>query len=372
MKPITLTSEQLDAKNGILEALNDPYCREMSLTGWAGCGKTSVLSDIIQSEEVQALRTRVMAPTGKAASVLGRKLQGTEVKTVHSTIYSPFEDKEGKVKFSFHGIDPTIKLLICDESSMVTPAIQDDLLSSRAKILWVGDPGQLPPVGAKTGYSVLHQEFNFHLNKIHRQAKDNPIIALSSSVRKGGTMRLCKGEHLNIMSKIRVKRALDDIVQSHDILLCGYNKTRKMLNERARLLFGRSGEVVSEQDWMCVLKNHKYAGVMNGERFQILAVLDEMGYNLFKIRVLMEGGTKRVLDVYLVTGDDDQDSKFKKSKVEEDTPVVIDYGYAMTVHKSQGSEWKSVFVLDEPIRGDVTPWRYTAITRASDRLTYAK
>ena len=372
MKSITLTSEQLNAKNGILEALNDPYCREMSLTGWAGCGKTSVLSHIIQSDQVRRLRSRVMAPTGKAASVLGRKLKGTEVKTVHSTIYSPFEGEDGGVRFSFQGIDPTVRLLICDEASMVTPRIQEDLLDSRAKILWVGDPGQLPPVGAKSGYSALDQDHNFHLNKIHRQAKDNPIISLSSSIRKGGTMKLCSGDKLNVVSKIRSKKRLDNIIEDHDILLCGYNKTRKMLNERARRLFSRSGEVVAEDDWMCVLKNHKFAGVMNGERFRVDRVIEELGHRLYKICVVMEGGEDRVLDIYLITGDPEIDNQYTKSKVKLDSPVVVDYGYAMTVHKSQGSEWESVFVFDEPIRGAATPSRYTAITRASDRLTYAK
>ena len=347
-----------------------------ALTGGAGTGKTSILSQLISSPELSKKEIAIMAPTGKAASVLARKLAGPEVTTVHKAIYDPFED-EGGLRFVHRGLDGNIDIVLCDEASMLTKRMVKDLTDSRAKILFIGDPGQLPPVANSSGFSALDQEDVFHLDTIHRQAEGSKIISLATKIRTGrGTLplRYESNSEVQIITKVYAKRNLDKLIDKSDVMLCGYNKTRLALNEKARLLYGRSG-MITEGDWICVQKNNKFRGVLNGERYRILEIHANPAYREFIADVESEWGEVIKIPFYLLShheDDEDLDRQHVKSKVDIHSPVVVDFGYALTVHKSQGSEWENVLVFDEPLRGQGKAWRYTAITRASEKLTYVR
>lgn len=377
MKTLKLSPDQKEAMTDALDFLchNPSQCG--ALTGGAGTGKTSILSMLIKHPDLADKSVEVMAPTGKAASVLSRKLGMPIVTTVHKAIYDPFEDEEGQVKFAYRGLDHNTDIAICDEASMLSRRMVKDLENARAKILYIGDPGQLPPVANESGYSALNQDILFHLDTIHRQAEGSSIISLATKIRTGkGTLplRYENNDEVSIFHKAKIRKSLDDMIVSNDVILCGYNNTRLDLNERARRLYGRSG-MITEGDWLCVQKNHKIRGVLNGERYRVIEVLENQAYREFSALVESEWGEEKKITFYLLSHheeDEDLDRSHMRGKVDVHSPVVVDYGYALTVHKSQGSEWENVLVFDEPLRGQGKAWRYTAITRASNKLTYVR
>lgn len=343
--------------------------------GFAGSGKTT-----IAARKAQDLGGGILAATftGKASLVMRRK--GFDCSTIHSLIYIPkmvpvLDDAgqptgEEKLDFVLNEDSPLLsaKLLVVDEVSMVNAELAKDLLSFNRPILVLGDPGQLPPVSG-TGYFTQGTP-DVMLTEIHRQALDNPIIKLSMDVRLG---RGCRpgmyGE-----SKV-IRRELFNAVKrhetlSHDQVLCGTNRTRRGLNAQIRHFKGFEFIAQPEaKDKLICLRNNKRTGLFNGGMWHVdeppqfdgevfdlgLSSLDIPGLNA-KVKVPLE----------FFTGEDEKLSAGKRRKYDE-----FDFGYAITVHKSQGSQWDSVLVVNENycFRETAVQWLYTAITRAAERLT---
>ena len=334
------------------------------LFGYAGTGKTTLARHL--AEDVEGL-VCFAAVTGKAALVM--RARGCEgARTIHSLIYRPRESESEEPSFVLNDDSDaaSAKLIIIDECSMVDEDLGRDLLSFGRPVLVLGDPAQLPPV--KGGGYFTEAEPDAMLTEVHRQAADNPIVRLSMEVREGA--RLSPGVYGE--SRVIRRSEIDPAhVISCDQVLVGLNKTRRAYNRRMRELLGRKLAVPEAGDKLVCLKNDRTKGLLNGGLWRVQAA------------ATLRRGKLRMS----VTPDEEPGRKAQRIGVvpqffesEDEVPFSLrrnsdefDYGYALTVHKAQGSQWDDVVVFDESFafREHRHRWLYTAVTRAAERLTVA-
>lgn len=370
---LTLSPEQQLAVGFIGEwfhyAFTPGHPNIFRLGGYAGTGKTTLIRSLIRDKRFRSVA--VCAFTGKAADVLTRK--GVTASTIHSLIYNCSEDPvthELKVELkSCHQLD--FDLIIVDEASMVSTEIYGDLVSFSIPILFIGDPGQLEPIGDNPN---LMRDPNYTLTHIHRQALESPIIGLATAIRAAGPNGAYRpqafGSHPPQLSFI-TKQLKGELLASVDQIICGTNKTRMAVNQRCRIMQGHSMQdgLHKDEKIMC-LRNNTELGVFNGQLMWIADILEETS-RCFNCLVRVDGREGlRELKLW-------SEPYYRPIDPKERIPkeyVHSDFGYCITTHKSQGSEWDSVLVIDEwmpPKIWDMTRWRYTAITRAAKQLNFA-
>lgn len=318
-----------------------------------------------------------MAFTGKAALELRRK--GCDnASTIHSAIYRPVEDEATGITTFELNKDADIgysSLIVIDEVSFVGETLAKDLMSFGVKILVLGDPAQLPPIGEE-GY-FINAEPDFFLTEIHRQAKDNPIIWLSMEVREGKILKPGNyGDSRVLQRKTLDPSELQRMATTADQVICGMNKTRHSLNKSIRRLKGMQGSRAdyhpTVDDKIICLRNMSQKGFLNGGMWIITKPPTFIGHEPIHHRFTVKSEDDprlkhvnvKVLDGYFSGTDSDYDWRIKK-KFDEFT-----YGYAITCHKSQGSQWDNIMLFDEsPVFRDMAiNWLYTGITRASNRV----
>ena len=386
--------------------------------GYAGTGKTTLAKHLASNISGEVL---FAAYTGKAAHVLSKK--GCPAHTIHSLIYHSKdkgksrllmleqeleaaiqrlaergfteqeidEDREiaeyrKKIKeenkalsqprfvLNTESIVKDASLIVIDECSMVDSQMGEDLLSFGTPVLVLGDPAQLPPVGG-AGYFTEHVKPNVMLTDIHRQAQESGIIQLATKFREGEKVDV--GEFAHDCKVIMLAATNPDVVTKPDQIIVGTNKTRAAYNRRLRQLNGFATK--EEYDPMptmgerviCLRNNHEL-GLLNGAMFGVHyvgGVLDNKVY----LEILPEDGDMlSLLEVsshtHYFLGGKKEDLPFWERKEAEE----FDYGYAITGHKSQGSQWDDVIVFDESycFRKDWNRWAYTAATRAAQNLTW--
>jgi exodeoxyribonuclease V len=332
------------------------------LFGYAGTGKSTLAKHV--AEHVDGL-VAFAAFTGKAALVMRSK--GCEnARTLHSLIYraSDTETEEPTFELNDESDAARAKLIVVDECSMVDEELGRDLLSFGRKVLVLGDPAQLPPV--KGGGYFTDAEPDVMLTQVHRQAADNPIVRLSMIVREGGRI------DYGVYGETRVVRrdGLDPaLVTGADQVLVGMNKTRRAYNNRLRQLRGFSSAHPQSGEKLVCLRNNRKKGLLNGALFTVKSA---GALRRGKIRMLVapEEGEGKFLRVGVIP-------QFFEN-VEGEIPYALrkdsdefDYGYALTVHKAQGSQWDNVALFDESFafREHRARWLYTGVTRAAQMLT---
>lgn len=348
------------------------------LFGYAGTGKTTLARYFAEHVDGQV---QFAAFTGKAAQVL-RSKGATNARTIHSLIYRPrgeeaVEDETtGKTSmsptFSLNRQSPIAKaaLVVIDECSMVDEQLGRDLLSFGTPILVLGDPGQLPPISG--GGFFTEQEPDFLLTEIHRQARDNPIIRMALDVREGRDLAYGDYGGARVIGKDEVTQ---DLVLDADQVLVGTNRTRRRYNRRLRELKGFTADYPQAGDKLVCLRNDPAKGLLNG--------------SLWKVMTASRETVKPGINLLVSPEEDDPDRGVAKIKLLkaafEDAEAEIswqqkrrfddfDYGYALTVHKAQGSQWNDVVLFDESwaFKDTRERWLYTAITRAAERLTIVR
>lgn len=359
--PTGATSEHDRALSAILEwYLGKKRKQVFRLFGPAGTGKTTLSKTI--AERIGG-NVQFAAFSGKAASVLRGK--GCEnATTIHALIYTPHTDAKGKVSFSLSEMSPvqSASLAIIDEISMVDARLGKDLESFGTPILVLGDRAQLPPIEG-SGYFV-NAAADFELNEIHRQDRQNPIVVLASQARAGKHLKI--GNYGD--SRMLSARDLDvAAVTSADQVLAGKRDTVRRLNVRIRDLLGRPSGVPVRGDKLVCLMNNRPKRIFNGEMW----VVDEI-----------EGMKDGVVDLIVKSENDDRrvsvrvdqqyftsipSGRLPNSKKQGDA---FTFGNVLTVHRAQGSEWKSVVLFDESASfgREASKWLYTGITRASDKI----
>lgn len=362
-------SPQQDAAlMGVSKWFNDPNRKQVyRVFGYAGTGKTSLAKHFVESVDGDVLYG---AYTGKAALVM-RKNGCHNATTIHSMIYTAHIDKKtGEVSFSYNNasIASICNLIVIDECSMVDDAMAQDLLSFGKPILVLGDPMQLPPING-AGY-FTNATPDHMLTEIHRQANENPIIYLASKAREGKYIK--EGVYGN--SLVTNKFLKDDILAA-DQVLCGKNDTRTTLNGNIRraLKYTDIYPMVGEK-LLCTRNKTKKNGerlFFNGGMYGVDSVINKSNFqNNFKIDVTSIDDDTKMKNIKVFKHLFDPYNFMKPDWKILSGGVEFDFGYAITTHRSQGSQWENVYIVDEKhVFNDFSHrWLYTAITRASERL----
>jgi len=351
-------SDWLKAKPG--ERGTPPLFR---LFGYAGTGKTTLAKHLAAGIDGQV---KFAAFTGKAALVM-RSKGCFGASTIHSLIYRARESGEETPTFELWDDAPAskAKLIVIDECSMVDAELGRDLMSFGVPVLVLGDPAQLPPI--QGGGYFTDAEPDAMLTEVHRQAQDDPIVRLSMLVRAGE--RLVPGEY-GKSSVVRrdafdPQRALET-----DQILVGRNATRRAYNGRMRERRGFDDPMPLAGDKLVCLRNNRRKGLFNGGLWNV-AERPTTRKQILKLRLLADEGAggkgvKVSVRSECFTGTIDGIDWQQRKRYDE-----FDYGYVLTVHKAQGSQWDDVVLFDESYAFQETRdrWLYTGITRAAKRLT---
>lgn len=342
------------------------------LAGYAGTGKTTLAKHIAS---LQDGAIRYAAFTGKAAKVM-RNAGCTNASTIHSLIYNTERDEvTGKIRMTLNeSALRGVALVVIDECSMVDEDLGKDLVSFGVPILAIGGPGQLPPVRGAGFFTS--GEPNYMLTDIHRQAKDSPIIRLATAVRE---RRFDKTHLVKVPGLTICKKAdLDPkAVTGADSIIVGRNNTRNAYNSRLREIRGFDTSLPPQKgETLICLKNDKQLKIYNGETFEVA-----------RKNKASPGPDGLILHYSIVDPDDEKRGRvfirvfeqfFSDPAAAKDIHWKIlrgtqsfDFGYALTVHKSQGSQWSNVCVFDESryFGDDAARHLYTSVTRAADHLT---
>lgn len=372
------------------------------LAGYAGSGKTTLAREFALSS---GLATEFVAFTGKAALVLQRK-GCPEARTIHSLIYVPLTksrttllDLQGDLadldeddphravlqkeieaekerlrspSFKLNEVSTITdsELIVCDEVSMVGHQMGKDLLSFGVPVLVLGDPAQLPPV--KEGGYFTKRDPDFMLTEVHRQAADSPVLKLATDVRQGRALRIGQYGSSKVVAQGVVK--LDEAMAA-DQIICGKNATRRAINRQIRRKLGRTSDLPQTGDRLVCLRNDRdKAGgmsLLNGSFWTVLTeprVSADGETMTLTIEDADEPGSPRFVSAWThhFLGQGDELPWYRAKEHQE-----FDYGYAITCHKAQGSQWDRVLVYDESwcFKGNRSKWLYTAVTRAADAVT---
>lgn len=280
-------------------------------------------------------------------------------------------------------------IVVIDEVSMVDRSLGQDLLSFGTKVLVLGDPGQLPPVAGE-GY-FMRGEPDFTLTQIHRQAEGSPILMLATMARMGERLVPGVWGESSVVTELTPEMAL-----SADQILCGRNKTRPIVNARMRELKGFQGPLPMPGEKLVCLRNNHEKGLLNGSLWTTvrsraytktkitLTVVPEDGG--MEITVLAHapyftwygktdwvdpdwtpGMSVRLRRTWVdMLQEDEKSIGFEMREAESFT-----FGSVLTVHKSQGSQWDNVLLIDESssFGTDSRKHLYTGITRAAKLVT---
>jgi len=310
---VELTNEQRRVLYHIVKDIKDGK-KEIKMGGFGGTGKSTLIKYLVKFFP----KYKVAAFTGKAANVLRKKR--IESSTIHSLIYAPVIE---------HGIltgfDLTDNLdadgIIIDESSMVSKELYDDLKSFKLPVIYVGDHGQLEPVGSDFN---LMKKPDYTLEQIHRNAGE--IALFAQHLRNGYAARSYRPttDKVIFMDQWSVT---PQQMTTMDQIICAYNKTRVDINHKVRAALGFQGELSVNERIMC-LKNNKKLGLFNGMQGFVRALYKKRNSNRmdFEFDEKIYPGIKYDKRFF---GQEKPDFKY----LDQDSPSPFDYAYCATAHK---------------------------------------
>lgn len=402
----TWSSQQQLALREVTEWLKEKSGPQVYyLAGYAGTGKTTLARYL--AEKVTSGPVHFAAYTGKAASVL-RKMGCPGACTIHSLAYQisshdttaldrarknlhnsesedeqllwarEVEEQEAKMRqpLFLKNDDSRLtsaSLLVLDECSMVNETQGRDILSFGIKVLVLGDPMQLPPVAG--GGFFTKRKPNLTLTEIHRQAADNPIIHLSQLVRNGETIPYGSWGEGAARKIPKAQMTESQIASYNGQILTGKNKTRMDLNRIVRRLsLGQPSVFPQAGERLVCLRNMHRLGLLNGVTCTTLvpASYEEgiLTLSLDYEGMIMSGVLAHPGPFLSYSKEESEPSSYDYMAYDQRTP--FDYGYCLTVHKAQGSQWDNVMIVDDGFMKKDSDtrqrWLYTAITRASNQL----
>ena len=416
-----LSIEQDAALAAIADWLRDdrPF---FVLGGYAGTGKTTLLRRVVED-----YGGTCCTPTGKAAAVLAAKLpEGVTVKTLHSYLYTPDPPSEERVKGLAEEVaslekqiadaatydipeeerielvtrlreeltevresmekeerrlergevnyiprfDTRGELVIVDEASMVPFQVERDLLAVARKVLFVGDPGQLPPVNSVDFFE--RHPADAMLTQIHRQAADSSVLRLATAIRNNATGFDGWDENCRRIDagKISLAEAAE-----YDQIITGMNETRRAINRQMRRHLGFEGTYPLTGERLICLRNNHDLGIVNGVQAVTTRPAREDKYRADTLRLhLFYDGSRALPNLPASTIPFRQYAEPDLRRKWGDGTTDWDFGYAITCHKAQGSEWPSVLVRDDRMRVQDREqrkrWLYTAVTRAKEKVLW--
>lgn len=393
MSDLILSPGQVSAFDEIMFWLQETSVGHFVLAGYAGTGKSTLASTI--ADRVGSSNVAYCAYTGKAANVL-REKGCASVNTIHGWLYDIKAHSEAVLYKLGQALDdaiidgdneevkrlrieinakkeefkkPSFKLneasllkdydlVIVDEYSMLPKPIVDDLLKVCKKVLFLGDPYQLPPVSGKCPLTP-----DAFLEEIHRQALESGIIRVSKAVREGKSIDFGKqGDDFNYVARSAVDA--DDFLKC-DQLIVGKNATRISMNNWYRKKLGYNHQLPQAGEKLICLKNNHGIGLFNG----MIGYARSFARNAGDYYYL----EFEDFEAFGVHKDDclGNETTYDHNNEMHRMLQRFTYGYAITCHKSQGSEFDNLMVINEPIGSgaDRKRWLYTAVTRAKKKCT---
>ena len=389
-------------KNGLTLALQRYKNKEKYtvIAGYAGAGKSTLVRFIIEELKTYGVKeTDVCFAcfTGKAAQVLLKK-GNKNVITLHKLLYKSIPKESG----GFVRIpNPSIpyKIVVVDEVSMAPKTLMDLLFKHNVYVICLGDPFQLPPVDKKEDNHLLDAPHIF-LDEIMRQAQESEIIQLSMAIRENRPIEVFQGKEVQILNKEELNTGM---LTWADQILVATNATRVSINTQMRKLLN-FGEKPQDGDKIICLRNYwdcfsdNEEPLVNGtigilknsfltKRYiqKIVKSTDGLSHiDLIMGDFISDSGMyfhslemdKKMID----TGEFSLDWKTvyqlnRNPKTRDIPPLEFTYGYAITCHKAQGSEWDKVLVIEEKFPFDKIEharWLYTAVTRSSEKLVLVR
>ena len=425
---LDLSDEQRSAVDRI-ESWLDTDGAFFRLLGVAGVGKSRTASAFGLALAERGGNVAYAAPTAKACEAL-RSRGARPTATLHRLLYKPrpknverlleqirvlrsqleenphlaarirLLERECEVEFDLKSVGSLndVDLLIVDEASMVSSSVGNDLAASLGgKCLLVGDPLQLPPVQADP---FVPDGPSVELREVHRTAKGSGILRLAASLRDDPTCAASRSLLAEVSPDVRVlsPRNPDALLAELDVadaVLCHRNDTRQTLNRIVRerrhdsgaldVTAGDFDAVPLPGDLLVCLKNQETHGFWNGGTAEVLeseVVDDPFGpEKLVSLALDYDGRrTDALVPIghFLGTYDASKDvppAKMHARRYQKGRVSAFAYGYALTVHKAQGSEYDRVLVVNDHTRlsGDeYRRWLYTAITRAKEQVSLVR
>lgn len=416
-----LSPDQRQVYESILDWTKSARGDLLTVFGYAGTGKSTLLGLFASETD---LKIAYVCFTGRASSVLGRKLHAANVATtnraqtdderkiggrwghlfyspldpeadrpfcgtIHRFIYRPLINSETEELYGWEKreeLDRRYDLIVIDEFSMVTDEMLNDLRVHGVRILAVGDHGQLPPAMG-TNSSMANP--NLRLEKIHRQAEGSPIIQLSRVLREEGRLdrSLADGHRLRFGAVADLRRSVlvDTLTQDRldTAILCWRNATRVHVNRTVREYLGFAGKLPQAGEPLIALKN--YPPIYNGMRGLLTESAEQDPEEWWRLRAKIEFPDEGLPETEQNVCRDQFHRTEPFRSVDELKAAGIkvhamgaagrlfDFGYAMTIHKSQGSQFKHVVVIvdwkQDYSNENTRRLAYTAVTRAAERLT---
>lgn len=389
-----LTTEQEQALKIILEKYhnNEKY---VTICGYAGVGKSTLVKFAIEALDVDKKKVAYACYCGKAAEVL-RKKGNPNAMTLHRLLYDSIPRPGGgffrKPKQS---LDYTI--IVVDEISLAPKSMLEMLLKHNVFCIFIGDNFQLPQIDKNEAHDFLIHPDIF-LSKIMRQAAESEIIQLTMKIRNGEEIPYMQGNEAMVIPK-------QELNTGHllwaDQIICGTNQVRINVNNQMRQLKGFEGDIPQDGEKMICLRNY-WEDISDDGGSCLVNGMTGIIKNPFSIVIhapryvkmrdhampavhceFIADDTNEVfssvdMDKYMIQhGEPFLDWRESyalgklKMRIGDIIPRAFTYGYCITCHKSQGSEWNKVLVLEEKFpfeKKEHARWLYTAATRAADKL----
>jgi exodeoxyribonuclease-5 len=385
-----LTNEQESALLRI-EEMREEGAKEVRAAGPAGTGKTTLIKQLLV--DLDGSDVVVVTPTNKAAKVLRSK--GVPAATLYSVFFTPEDEvrggaRSGSVRFlpnhELENLGPNkldfADTIVVDEASMLQTWVLQHLRKMCNTLILVGDPHQLGPVNDRLnpdGYFVTARP-HVELTTVMRQDADSPVLELATHIRGG---RFPEGLVRTMAPAGQVARWFSPEKK----IIAFTNAHRKVINQVIRRVLGFEGVLPKPGDRLVCNDNHD-AAILNGTELIVVQFAWKMPDLLGKLVCTDEEGVTHTLDLNMGKFLRDlPDDSYPAAKLEHvikaglvlDEGLSFSYGYCITAHKAQGSEWDEVCVVDERfVLGKVDPtgstarrWLYTAITRAAKTLVFA-
>lgn len=379
---MSLTDKQREGLE-IIEQRYSSGAPYVTVAGLAGTGKTYLIRRALEELDIGPTEYKMATFTGKAALVLRQR--GFEAVTLHKLLYKsiPIKGRKGKEDGFIHvpkkkgeGMKG-IKVIVIDEISMVPNPILKEAAKHEIFIIALGDPFQLPPIGEDNG---LLQSPHIFLDEVVRQAKGNSIIELAHRVRNydGAPIEVKNDDNIMVVYQDEM---VDGMLGWADQILCSRNETRKKFNSLTRKTLGYSGSLPEEGEKVIFTKNNwdrvnssgyalvngligTVSDIRKGRNMGLLGQLFtanvEADFSSAPFEdVVIDGNTFRGIDTIQPRG------RGKEREMVEEA----DFGYCITVHKSQGSEFDNVLLLEERLNRAIDlRVLYVGVTRAAKKL----
>ena len=385
-----------------LDIAVDRYKRKERYTvisGYAGTGKSTLVKFIVTAlpninPDEDVIYTSF---TGKATQVLQKK-GNKNVSTLHKLLFESIPKPDGTFFRKPVEFIP-YKIVIVDECSMVPKELLQRLIKYNVHIICLGDPGQLPPINKNEDNHLLDHPHIF-LDEIMRQEAESEIINLTMDIRAGKPLTRYQGKEVQVLNKDELTTGM---LLWADQIICAKNETRIALNNQMRDLLGRSGGPQDGDKVICLKNNWDIYSVndnplVNGT---IGYLKDSFSTYINLPRQITSDGQPKKLDILTANFISDTEEDYgilnmdkqlittgvpgldwktsykmgRNWRFQDKIPDQFTYGYAITCHKSQGSEWDNVLVIEEGFpfeKEEHKQWLYTAATRAAKKLVIIK